>query len=566
MKNKSVFLLYLGLTLVMTFPMVVKPFWFKVDELYDLGTQIWNFWIIKDSLIHWHIDPFRNDYWYYGQGTNLIVQNPVTFYSLLSIPFQALLPDLDGIALSTNLILIFSTALSGFGTYLYGTHRGMSKQGAFVAGLIFAFSPFRFWHFGRFHITCTEFLPFFLLFFEKAIDSEESGRRKFPLATGLVFTFAVYSSLMHATYLMLMGFAILVRELTAKRVTLKGIVRPISIMIGVAVCLGSIYIFEFILYLGTHYVEVGEPVEAMSRYSANLLGYFIPARNLNLLGGLGFINKALVGIGGDEIYVGFSAIILAVPAIMGVRKKTGNLRFWVILMIVFFVISLGPNLNVLSTQASWHMPQYYLAKYIPIFSMDRAPVRYAVLVEFCLAMLAGYGVTRIIEGSARQSLKTALPILAALAILIDFNQSPLLMRAVHVPSFYHEIALDKEICGVYEIPPQLPFARRLAMTYAVVHKKKLLMSGGRSKTKRYEVIEHPFFYGLISPQDLIDDPQRDEKIEANRRYLLGKGIKYIVLHEKLSPAEYVEPWKKYIELHKPVETMIDGPSRAYRMY
>lgn len=72
--------------------------------------------------------------------------------------------------LAMNLTALLTVVLCGTGTYFLARQCGIGVGGALVAGVIFAFSPPRFFRLGQLHMTAVQWIPFGLAFLHRYFD------------------------------------------------------------------------------------------------------------------------------------------------------------------------------------------------------------------------------------------------------------------------------------------------------------------------------------------------------------------------------------------------------------
>src|ERR1700722_15157657 len=106
-------LAYLALGIALTWPMATT-FTTKIGGDFGDGFQnIWNFWWIKDSLLHLR-NPFFSDHLRAPFGVSLVFSPSVLPDALLSLPLWAVLPPLG----VYNSVILWSFTLTGWGMYL----------------------------------------------------------------------------------------------------------------------------------------------------------------------------------------------------------------------------------------------------------------------------------------------------------------------------------------------------------------------------------------------------------------------------------------------------------------
>src|SRR5579864_2346505 len=79
------------------------------------------------------------------------------------------------VQLAANLAAVLTIPLSGLGVYLLARKLKVSEAGAFLAGLVFALDPPRFFRLEQFHVTAIQWIPFCLAYLHEYLDH---GRRR----------------------------------------------------------------------------------------------------------------------------------------------------------------------------------------------------------------------------------------------------------------------------------------------------------------------------------------------------------------------------------------------------
>jgi hypothetical protein len=107
--------------------------------------------------------------------------------------------------LAVNAVSLLSCTLCGLGAYLLGRRVGLSTAAALLCGVIFAFSPPRFFRMGQLHLTTVQWIPFALASLHRYLDE---GRRRDLHATAAFFTLQTLSS-GHGAVFLIVAIAIL---------------------------------------------------------------------------------------------------------------------------------------------------------------------------------------------------------------------------------------------------------------------------------------------------------------------------------------------------------------------
>jgi len=550
--------LFLLITVLMTWPVAARPFWIRIDENFDVAPFWWNLWWVKYSIWNLRASPFWCDYLMYPHGINAVFQAPSYLYGFLCIPVQLVLGFEKGVALGTNLILIGSTMLSGWGAWLLAKRVTGDSKAAFVAGCAFAFTPFRFWHTGRFHMICTELVVFYVLALWVAL---ESGRKRHALAAGALFAAIAYSSATYSLYAFLISILIAGRFLIKPGSGLRQVFSQAVTAALAAIVIALPWLFAAIKLAAANPAAASKGMGEMVLYSGDIVGYFFPGRTQKLLGPLlGRIGDGYYGgVHGSEIFLGYVVITAAIIAALKYARRGAG--FWLIGALIFWLLSLGPRLKVWG-HVLIPLPYELLLKLGPIFSMYRDPCRYVMVTTLCLAVAAAFGV----KYAAGEGKRRWVYVVAPLLLLAEFFQAPLDMRQVAFPDIYRQMRRDTENYALLELAATVPFGERYVRIYQTMHQKPLIYNIPRREIDRYEFMEdNRFFNDLQNPAPLIERP--DEAIfDANRAFLVESGVRYVIIQKKLADPIIYGLWDDLLRRHKPTEVIDEPTLRAYKFY
>ncbi|MCA1553668.1 MAG: hypothetical protein LC737_04750, partial [Chloroflexi bacterium] len=160
MNNRTslfIFVVYFLLAILFTYPLVFHlTTQAPVGEAwtYDGYSMLWNIWWFQHALLVLNANPFVTNSIFFPIGTPLYLHSYTLLSDLLALP---LLPFV-GVVTASNLILLASIALCGFGAYLLAAWLFARREwqsplpfpirhwrwAAFIAGATFAFSTNRF--------------------------------------------------------------------------------------------------------------------------------------------------------------------------------------------------------------------------------------------------------------------------------------------------------------------------------------------------------------------------------------------------------------------------------------
>jgi len=533
---------FLCSSLLMTYPLGFSADRGLIGENLDQTAALYNLWWFKYSIFNLHISPWWNPLINFPHGYSMVFF-PIHFpYGIFSLPFQALLPAPQGVTLAYNLALVLSFTLAAYFLFLLARDLTGSARAGVLSGLIFAYFPYHFWAITRPHVVSIEFVALATLFLLRTLRSE----KKTPaLALGLALTLLAYASPTYLIYFFLfLGLAGIFLLFTEPATLLRQSLLKQTFLAGIIFIPLGLPLFYTLLrdYLGQA-VPLSPDESLPLAYSGNLLGYFLPGNTQNLYSR--FIPwlpsclsdlKRPYGVGGYEIFLGWTPLALALIAGLWLRPRA--IRLWLWIGLIFFLLSLGPRLHAgQHAFLSLPLPQAWLSAVIPVLREDRSPLRFIVFALLALALLAGFGLAGL-RGRLSGRTHLALSAVLGLLVLAEFSQAPLPLSPIPIPAFYLQLAEEPGDFAVLDLP-LLPDVYRFSGTYQRFHHKRLLIDlTGRKSDER--TLQDPLFRYLDIPARFFSRSREDQArakvqilAEMNQR-----RVRYVVLFRRfLSPAQ-----------------------------
>lgn len=457
----------------------------------------WNLWWVQHALLQLRTNPFDCSYTFYPLGINLAFYTLTVLNALLSIPLQAIW----GLIPASNLLLLSSFVLSGYGAFLLASyllrnaeHTGSFTQRrsrnthyasritqymsypaqrafrnlplvAFLAGLLYAFASSKLGYaaLGQWNIASSQWIPFYVLYLFKMGDDPRQWR--YPLLAALFLLLQAYAELTYVSFLALFT-ALWVLWYMLAHFRSAASWRRIGNLILV-VCISAVGLLPVLAMMipdllieGDIFVEGGGFADI---FSADLLGFLIPTMYHPVFGPLveRFSFDHTVG---QHIYLGYAVLVLAIMgAVSGWRhtasleslpqagKRSRPARFWAISALLFWLLTLGPTLRINGHDTGLPLP-FSLVAQLPFFKGNRYPSRYSILLVLSLSMLVAFGLTAIVKGREQHTAdaprRAALPralqqlVIPLLAIWLIFEHLsvPLPLSDMRVPPIYQTIA------------------------------------------------------------------------------------------------------------------------------
>lgn len=179
-RHLLILLLYLGLTLFMTWPLVLHLSDAIPGDGFDGWQNVWNLWWMRQAWLVKHRSAYRTDMLHYPTGADLRFQTMAPFNGLTFLNVQLAL----GLFPAYNAAVLFSFVVGGYGMYLlalYALRSALVGQGrpgptarhtaAFLAGVVYAFSPYHFAHLlGHLQLIVLQWIPFYVLYLLRGLD------------------------------------------------------------------------------------------------------------------------------------------------------------------------------------------------------------------------------------------------------------------------------------------------------------------------------------------------------------------------------------------------------------
>ena len=301
-----------------------------------------------------------------------------------------------------NIVLLLSFVAPAFALYLLVERLTGSAASAFVAALIFEFYPYRFEHYAHLELLATYFMPLSLLALHNFLSS---GRTRDAVIAGMLAAGQLYCSMYYAVFFLWYAATVAVILCAGSRSILRRLVWPMALAATVAAVLA------LPLYRSYRAAELGDRERhEVAPYSAAARDYLQPPERSALWGHLRLSGSSPVP---DEraLFPGLMAVILAAVALV---PPIGRTRVaYAAALLVAVELSRGLHGLVYPVLYDW----------LPFVRGLRSPARAGMFVGMSLAILAGFGVRRLL---ATTSSFRARAILAGLVAAVALDLRPAL--------------------------------------------------------------------------------------------------------------------------------------------
>lgn len=497
---------FAALTALMTWPLAFRmadsvPGWPG-----DNAFCVWLLWWFKRALLDLHISPYVNPFVYFPEGFGLARSDMMWANTLLALPITALW----GPVVAYNWMLLLSFVLTGFATYLWVWRLTSDHVAGFIAGVIFAFSPFRMGHFpGHLNLMTTQWLPFLLYALEELAHTRRLG---FAALAGLFFALNAWAAWYYFYFSLILVPLYVLLRFVDWRDSLR------SLFFWRAALFGGGIAFVLIApaawpYLRLHSTgELQRTFNEVEYWSANPTDFFIP----NLLHPLW--GEALRGLVPFQwklwveknLYLGMIPSLLALVALVKKRNNRAVIALvWIAL--ISFTLALGPSLHwagqrVLLTippgamAVLYHLgitpyltsrldpglltdmqrnhyifiplPMLLFYLFVPYTASMRVGARFGMITIMAVAALAGCGITILGERWVGRYIRWGVLALVVVAILFEFLALPYEMTVLR-PRLV-DLWLAEQPRGVMVELPIQDGMHPLKDYYATVHQQAMI--------------------------------------------------------------------------------------------
>jgi hypothetical protein len=291
-----------------------------------------------------------------------------------------------------NLLLLGAIAVSGVSMFALARYLTGSRGAGVLAGIVFAFAPYRFEHVMHMELQWAMWMPLAFLALHRTFDT---GKWKYGLATGACLALQMLSSIYYGIFLAsLIALAAVLLMARDRKVPLRRALLPLAAGAVLAVVVSGAYAMP---YLRVHDRVGDRPAGEIAAFSARPQSY-LAATPANWL-----YASVSAWRGGPERRL-FPGVIPVVLAIAGLLLRTPSRRaiVYLLLLVAAFETSLGFGGHAYA----------FLYDHVPVYRGLRAPARLGIFVLMFLGVLAAYGYQTLVEGRAIMTRAVLVAVLA----------------------------------------------------------------------------------------------------------------------------------------------------------
>ncbi len=611
---------YTLLALVLTWPLLPNiaravpgvPQW-----AFDESTFLWNTWYLKYALVDLLSNPLHTDLIWYPLGIDLILYTYNFFHALVAQPLMLAV----NLPFASNVALLSSTALSGYGVFLLATYLLGARTrcpnialepadersvalAAFGAGLIYAFASNRaiYAMLGHYDMVTTQWIPFYALALLRSLDFRLSrqARLKTAALAGLFLALnglaEMITALFLAIFTLIVVLVLLIDSLRHRDERLLGfgktlleIVLAGAVISGVAFVVWSPVLVPILVQFLTNDFSLQGWGEAIP-LSTDLLGWFTPTVLHPVFGGnvvdeLRRVQLRALELGVDgfrdvnTVFLGWVTLALAIAGVIVYRSKV---RIWTWTALIFGLFTLGPFLQINGryrfdldgVEATFPLP-FILLHFLPIIKANRAPNRNSVILMLALAVLAAYGLYWLQKWLRRRTrsavLQFAVPSLLIVLVLFEHLAIPLPLSDARIPALYDIIAQDERNVSVMHMPLgwRNSFgvfgSERTQLQYYQTAYEKPMLGGNISRAPEFKMEYFqriPYFQALTDIEFGYDVPEEvltAAKAQAKELMYLYNTAYLVLMPPIPQRLPYADHWQEAWAFAKETLPLEDQP-------
>ena len=389
----------------------------RMDAVPDFGDPLFSMWRLSWVYEQWRGDPrplFSGNIFHPAPLT-LTYSDAMLLPALTTIPLRA--AGLHPV-LAYNVLFLSGFVFSALATYLLVERLTGSSSAAFVSALIYGFYPYRFEHYSHLELQMTHWMPLALIWLHRF---SASLKVRDAMAVALLAAAQLYSSMYYGVFFSIYAAAVLGTLLFVGRQPWRRLVVPVAAALTLAVVLAAPLARP---YLAAQAVKGERDEGAVRVYSAGPSDYLrAHQRSATYHGRLlddRYPERALFP---GTLPLALTAVAL-VPPVGAIRLA------YAAAMLVAFDVSLGFNGVTYKHLYRWWLPMRGL----------RVPARMSIVLAISLAVLAAFGVRRLLVPFRTAAARTVVVAALVCAAAIDVRPS-LELHSVwwHPPPIYDAI-------------------------------------------------------------------------------------------------------------------------------
>jgi len=496
-------LLFFALTLIAIYPISASP---STAAFFNHPDTQLNMWIMAWDAHAWRhglhfLD--ANVFWP-AHGTFAYSESLLGYLPL----FGPILWLGGSLALAFNTVLIISFVASGLGMYLLTRELTGRQWPAVVAGILYAFAPYRLAHIPQIQLEAMEWLPLAFLSLHRFVAT---GSRRYAAALAACLVLQAFCCVYYAVVL---ATTLVVTIVVLGAIDARARAPRALLTLAVAAAAAALVLSPLAYaYVHVHRASgLERTLEDAAERSADARAYLASIAHTHL--------AVLDRPHAPHDYLFPGVVALAFATLGFVVTSPRRTAVYVAVILFAFAVSLGPAEN--------GGPSVYRAMYavVPLFHGLRQISRFGVVTIFGLSVLAAYGATAsepFLRGRAGAAAKVFICVVAFAELLAaplksDGGSGVALVPVPRTPPEYHWLGRQTGDFAVIELP--LPISARLWQNapyvfWSTVHNHPIVNG--------YSGFAAPVYRTWLNTMFRFPD-------QVSRAMLQDNHVRYVVVH------------------------------------
>lgn len=452
-----VFLIYLFVVLIVTYPLILSPTTHILGDGGDGPIFVWNSWWFGEAFLSKDVDLAYTNYLNYPQGLDILFHTHTYVHDAV---ISAISP-ITGRILAFNITTWLFIAFTALGGYMLASVIAKNRYAGFIAGLIIGFAPPLIVRgLGHFNLLAAWVVPWFFYYLYKSLI----GRNwKFGLGAGIIAALAIWNGFHYPLFIII--FSVLVLFFWAifsyRNFFSLDMMITLGVIIIVSIVLSLPILIQYINAAANGLLPEKPPLEDYVQFSADLSRFIIPSFLHPVLGHLAYNIKSTFSKWGggieNTVFLGYTTVLMGVAGVMtswrrNVKSKRIILEhpaFWLVWSLLAILLSLGPFLTISGQQqfsfiGNNKIPLLYnWLWHVPIFGGLRVPSRFVVMAMIGLSVLSALFISRLFENYVKRKVtKKIITIVISGIIIFEFMPIPFPINNLEPPPVYTIQSID----------------------------------------------------------------------------------------------------------------------------
>lgn len=524
------------LTIVFTYPLSIRPSRVLLDDQPDFHLFVWTLGWTSHALATNPLGIFDANIFHPLRLSFAFSEN-LLGSGLWTAP---LIWVTGNPVLAVNAVSLTSVMLCGLGAFVLARRLGLSVAAAYICGIIFAFSPPRFFRLGQLHLTAVQWMPFALAYLHTYLDQRRS--RDLKIALGFFTLQALASG--HGAVFLAFSMAVLIayRAILDHRLAvgrwISDVGWPGALLLAPALLVAVPY------WLVQRDIGRGG---ALGDWTVPAVSYIAsPATVHQKIVSLFMSQSEVTATALAFLFPGYLPLLLsAVTIVLALTRHDAHARhitFYALLALLTVLMTVGRPVSL-----------WPLVYWLPGFNFIRVPSRFLILTVLALAVLSATAFEQLSVRLAPRSRRVLAVGLCAL-LMIEFSTIPLAVVAFSArpPAAERWLADQPKPFVVAEVP--VSGAMRDHSTY-MLHS----MAHWQPTVHGFSGFDPPGHMQLYRTMRQFPD---GESLSAMRSF----GVTHVVVHIDRYPPERRDEVSGRLENAPELELVFQEiKSRVYRL-